>query len=209
MELIGVKFKRPGEYGDFRWMIGRDEYADSLFVFNDNEEQFRLHRRVPHPPEACAPGGGNAVIRPYQCRVPPRAAGIPTGAGGRGYEGITDRFRKAVDRAIDDIRKLIDSGKYKKIFFSSDDKGYIGTGIFDVAPENKVYITKSLLLVTAPDGERLTNEEIHEKAVQLAGHVAFGLRMGDFGDMGEEPPEMEAWWLEIDLENTESEGKLE
>lgn len=144
MELIGVKFKRPGEYGDFRWMIGRDEYADSLFVFNDNEEQFRLHRRVPHPPEACAPGGGNAVIRPYQCRVPPRAAGIPTGAGGRGYVEVSEHVKKVLDTAVEDIGQLLETGHYKRVFYSSDGAGGLGTGIFSVAKEVKAYVVEVL-----------------------------------------------------------------
>ena len=65
-------------------MIEQPEYADALFVFNDNEGEFRAHQG--HAPGArrCHAGGGNAVIRPYQCEDPPRAAGIPTGDHG-GY----------------------------------------------------------------------------------------------------------------------------
>jgi hypothetical protein len=63
-------------------MIEQPDWADALFVFNDNEEQFRAYRRDPADPRGCTRGGGNAAIRPYRCTEPPRAAGIPTGVGG-------------------------------------------------------------------------------------------------------------------------------
>ncbi|HUF03133.1 MAG TPA: hypothetical protein VMM38_03070 [Aridibacter sp.] len=199
VELTGVTFRRPGEFGDFRWMIERPEHSDALFIFNDNKEQFLAFRSDPRPPWACTEGGGNAVIRPCQCEDPPRAAGIPTGSAGRGFQGIDEHFTELIDRAIADIRELVGTGNYEKVFYSADDKGYIGTGIFDVGPENKVYITKSLLLATAPETERLTNPEISRKAARLASFVSMGIRMNDFGG----PVEMEASWLDLDPEELE------
>jgi hypothetical protein len=38
--LMPVIFRRPGTIGDFGWMINQQEYQDTLFLFNDNEEQF-------------------------------------------------------------------------------------------------------------------------------------------------------------------------
>jgi hypothetical protein len=69
------------------------DYADALFVFNDNEEQFRAHRQDPGDPRGCARGGGNAAIRPYQCAEQVRAAGIPTGVDRAGYPQLTDSVR--------------------------------------------------------------------------------------------------------------------
>jgi hypothetical protein len=93
MEVIGSIFKGSGQKGDFGWMIEQPEYAEALFVFNDNEEQFREQRKDPSSPFGCTPGGGNAVIRPYQCEEPPRAAGIPTGVQGIGYAELTDQVK--------------------------------------------------------------------------------------------------------------------
>lgn len=73
IEVIGSVFAGAGKIGDFAWMIRQPEYADVLFVFNDNEEQFRAYRKDPQGSYGCSPGGGNAIIRPYQCQSPPRA----------------------------------------------------------------------------------------------------------------------------------------
>ena len=43
----GSIFRSAGEVGDFAWMIGQAEYDDALFVFNDNEEQFRAFQSDP------------------------------------------------------------------------------------------------------------------------------------------------------------------
>ena len=74
-------------------MIQQPEHARTLFVFNDNEEQFRAFLR--NEPSGCTGGGGNAVIRPWRCSEPPRAAGVPTGAGGAGYPALTDEEEAA------------------------------------------------------------------------------------------------------------------
>lgn len=144
MEITGTVFKRPGEYGDFAWMIEQPEYADALFIFNDNEEQFLAYRSDPRPPWACTEGGGNAVIRPYQCQDPPRAAGIPTGSAGRGYQELNDHVRSIIDRAISDIRELLETGRYERVFYSSDGKGGLGTGIFTVSDDIKEYVVQEL-----------------------------------------------------------------
>lgn len=152
-ELTGVNYDRPGEYGDFAWMIEQDEYRDSLFVFNDNEEQFLAFRTDPRPSWACTEGGGNAVIRPYQCQDPPRAAGIPTGSSGRGYGHLDDHVRSMIDRAISEIGELVEAGRYERVFFSSDGAGGLGTGIFEVAEDVKRYIVDSLKNVAGGNGE--------------------------------------------------------
>jgi len=40
MQVIGSIFAGSSKTGDFGWMIEQPEYGDSLFIFNDNEEQF-------------------------------------------------------------------------------------------------------------------------------------------------------------------------
>ena len=74
MVLVASTFAGRGRAGDFAWMIEQPEYADALFIFNDNEGEFRAHQR--HAPGArqCHAGGGNAVIRPTSAtihRAPP------------------------------------------------------------------------------------------------------------------------------------------
>jgi len=124
-------------------MINRAEYKNALFIFNDNEDQFL--------DESCSTGGGNAIIRPYQCEDPPRATGISTGiyrqSSGQnsGYTDLNDgNAKKVIDQGINKIKKLISSNKYDKIIYSSDGKGGLGTGIFKVGDDVKKYIVDNL-----------------------------------------------------------------
>ncbi|MHC5009420.1 MAG: hypothetical protein ACYTG6_00540 [Planctomycetota bacterium] len=144
MQVVGSIFDGAGREGDFAWMIQQERYARALFVFNDNEEQFLAYRRDPTSRSGCAPGGGNATIRPYRCQQPPRAAGIPTGAGGRGYEALTVDVQARIDEAIEVIEALLATGHYDAVVYSSDGHGGLGTGIFRVAEGVKAYIVERL-----------------------------------------------------------------
>lgn len=138
MEVIGSRFSGAGEAGDFGWMIEQPEYADALFIFNDNEAQFRAFQKDPTGGSGCSAGGGNAAIRPYRCVDPPRAAGIPTGPG---YDELTDEVRGVIDEAIAIVRHLLASGRYERVIYSAaNPAGELGTEIFDVGEDVKSYI---------------------------------------------------------------------
>jgi hypothetical protein len=143
-QVIGSQFAGAGRDGDFAWMIEQDAYADALFVFNDNEEAFRAYERDRTGGAGCSRGGGNAVIRPYRCADPPRAAGVPTGAQGRGYGELTDAVKGVIDDAFAVIEELLASGRYARVFYSADAQGGLGTGIFTVAGDVKAYIVDRL-----------------------------------------------------------------
>lgn len=142
--VIGSQFTAPGRDGDFGWMIEQAKYDDVLFIFNDNEEQFLEHVRDPSSDFGCAAGGGNAVIRPYRCRTPPKSAGIPTGANGQGYQDLTATNQRTIDLAMTNIRQLIRTDRYGRIVYSSDESGSLGTGIFEVASSVKNYIVREI-----------------------------------------------------------------
>jgi len=144
VELIGSIFSGPGKDGDFAWMIEQPEHADSLFVFNDNEGQWRADREGKHG--GCSRGGGNAVIRPYQCgTLPQRAIGIPTGAAGQGYRELGSQEVIVIDSAVATIRKMLLTGLYKRVIYSAaNESGELGTGIFIVAEDVKRYIVAQL-----------------------------------------------------------------
>jgi len=144
VQLVGSTFTGAGRPGDFRWMIERDEFAGALFVFNDNEEQFRAFRDDPRGASGCSAGGGNAAIRPYRCVDPPRAAGVPTGADGQGYRELTPDARDVVDEALGVIDELLRSGRYERVIYSAAAGGELGTGIFHVGADVKAYIVDSL-----------------------------------------------------------------
>lgn len=146
VKVIGSVFKGRDRIGDFGWMIQQPEFQDALFIFNDNEEQFLEHQRNPNSAFGCAPGGGNAVIRPYQCQSsPPRASGIPTGKQGSGYSNLTPEVQQVINLAIQGIVKLLETGRYQRAFYSAaNDQGELGTGIFQVSSDVKDYITQQL-----------------------------------------------------------------
>jgi hypothetical protein len=151
ISVTGSTFSEPGRAGDFTWMIERPEWRDTLFVFNDNEEQFRAWQQDPNGGAGCTRGGGNAAIRPWRCARPPRAAGIPTGRGGRGYPALTDDVRSAIDAAVDVIEGLLETGRYTRVLYSagaSDDD--LGTGIFSVDEGVRRYIVQRLRGLARP-----------------------------------------------------------
>lgn len=145
IHLVPSIFVDFGQEGDFDWMLHRHEYVDALFVFNDNEEQWKCHLSGVH--RVCFKGGGNATIRPQQDKNPPRAVGIPTGhalARGSGYKSLTPEVKAVIDRALGVVRDLVATGRYDKLVYSSDGRGSLGTGIFKVGQDVKDYIVKEL-----------------------------------------------------------------
>ena len=124
-------------------MIKQPEFARSLFIFNDNETQFEdfHHGRL----GGLSAGGGNAIIRSYQGTKPQRAAGIPTGDHG-GYSELSPQVIQTIDRAIQYIRVLLQSGDYNEVVFSYDSKNdTLGTGIFKPQASVKKYIYDGLM----------------------------------------------------------------
>lgn len=144
MEVIGCVFKDHNEYGDFLWMLRQQEYSDAFFVFNDNQEQYQIHRDNPKSSYGCAAGGGNASIRPYQCEVPPRAGGVPTGANGAGYASLEQEVKTIIDEAVAAIDKICKEHNINRLYYNSDINGSLGTGVFKVGEDVKAYIVKSL-----------------------------------------------------------------
>ena len=136
-------FTRPGTEGDFAWMIEQPKYAQSLFIFNDNETQFKAFHA--NQSGGLSAGGGNAVIRPLQGGANPRAAGIPTGDGA-GYLALDSHVKGVIDQALLYIKNLLKSGRYNEIVFCTDPTGQtIGSGIYDIDPAVKNYIFQGLM----------------------------------------------------------------
>ncbi len=146
IEILPVIFSGVGRIGDFGWMINQPEYEDVLFLFNDNEEQFLAYINNINnlPVQACTIGGGNAVIRPYQCERQPRAAGIPTGKNGVGYKNLSEA-RIIIDKAFIHIAELLRTGRYRRVVYSAGSDGRtLGTSIFSPSPEIKEYIVQNI-----------------------------------------------------------------
>jgi hypothetical protein len=137
-------FTRPGTEGDFAWMIEQPKYARSLFIFNDNETQFKAFHA--NQPNGLSAGGGNAIIRPFQAGAHPRAAGIPTGHAGVGYQNLDAHVMGVIDEALDYIMGLLESGRYDEIVLCTDPTGQtLGSGIFDIDHAVKNHIFQRLM----------------------------------------------------------------
>lgn len=133
-----------GRDGDFAWMSRQSEHEKTLFIFNDNEEQFRAFVRGEQ--FGIEAGGGNAAIRPLRGLKPPRAAGVPTGSQGNGYIRLDDSTKKVINESLAVIQELLNTGRYERLIFSKDKSSpTLGTGIFLVAEDVKKYIYDSLM----------------------------------------------------------------
>ena len=108
----------------------------TLFIFNDNEEQF---------PHGIVRGGGNACVRPLRRSLPPRAAGIPTGSKGRGYATLTPSVRAIIDAAFAIIDWLVLTGNYDRVrYCRGSTPNSLGSSIFEVGDGVMAYISKQI-----------------------------------------------------------------
>lgn len=138
IQIIGIKFTGTNKFGDFNWMCMLEEYSDSLFIFNDNEEFHNTSRK----------GAGNAIMRKYNkysnLQIP-KSAGIPTGTlKDGGYTKLNSHSKNQIDNSIKEIIELIKKFKYKRIYYSSELNGKLGTSIFHVDDQVIGYITNEL-----------------------------------------------------------------
>jgi len=142
IQIIGIKFSNLNKYGDFNWMCKKNEYKNSLFIFNDNIEYHKTN----------ISGGGNAIMRKYNKYSElekPISAGIPTGSliyGG--YKELDEITKTQIDESFNEIINLINIHKYDKIYFSSELDGKLGTSIFEVNDEVINYITQRIFSLT-------------------------------------------------------------
>lgn len=145
VKVIGSQFTKVGQVGDFGWMIDREEYADALFIFNDNEEQFKAYLDDPKSKFGCEDGANNAAIRHYRCVARPRAAGIPTGSNGKGYLELTKDVEELIEQAFNVIRNVLAAEGYERVIYSAANaQGDLGVGTFDPGTNVKEYIVSGL-----------------------------------------------------------------
>ena len=133
-----------GRDGDFSWMEKRPEHADTLFIFNDNEEQFLAFVRG--ETLGFSAGGGNAAIRPLRGEDPPRAAGVPTGRDRRGYKNLDGPTKAVINQSLAVIQELVNTRRYKRLVFSKDKElDTLGTELYGPVEEVKQYIYDQLI----------------------------------------------------------------
>jgi hypothetical protein len=152
IRLQPVYFTVPGQEGDFNYMLGKPEYTDFLFLFNDNLEQFLDAIANPRDPKYNPPGGGNACARPWH--VTGDAFGIPTGPFETLDQDISGRDKRhktakdIIDLAFLRVKMRCLQGGKTVICYSVENPGSkrIGLGIFAglVGSEVVDYITQKI-----------------------------------------------------------------
>lgn len=172
INVIKSQFVKSGVGGDFSYMIEQPEHQATLFVFNDNEEQFLAHFLSTDNPygaaslgigqltlavgaDPCSSGGGNAAIRPYQCAPHRRAVGVPTGdykpksPHHKGYSLLDTYVKQIIDYSMMQIDAMLASGRFASLAFSYNPETKLGGRIFNTAQEVRDYIVAELLRVAS------------------------------------------------------------
>lgn len=145
ISLIPSVFTEVGQPGDFEWEINTQYRGKTaLYIFNDNvADHCSSH-----------PGGGNAVIRPWNrygfgaCTGKAVAAGVSTGMSARqgGFQKLTEDVRRIIDADLMEICDLLATGEYAELVYSANPgkPELLGTGIFKVCKDVKYYIVSKL-----------------------------------------------------------------
>ena len=100
-------------------MIKLEKYMRTLFIFNDNEEDFisaTRHLVNPDIPYTTSGrNGGNAKIRTYQIVSEIRAIGVPTGSNDIGYQVMDDKFNEIMKLFKARLVKRLNTSKYSAV----------------------------------------------------------------------------------------------
>ena len=142
--LVPSVYAGDGQPGDFVWEINEAISSSAhaatnnrtLWVFNDNEQD-RLSNKL---------GAGNAQIRPFNKfgvhSAAPLSAGVTTGSSGVGYASLSPCAERVINADILLIQKLLATGEYSSVKYSSDVSGLLGTSIFSVGIDVNRYIVQ-------------------------------------------------------------------
>jgi hypothetical protein len=142
--VIPTFFEELGRHGDFAWMRMQPDHASTLFIFNDNEEQFNAY--LNGMASGFTAGAGNAIARPWRLLSPPQSAGIPTGKKGKGYASLDAQTKTTIDQSLQVIKDLITTGNYSQMVFSADSTlTTLGKATFEVSAEVCEYIFKNVI----------------------------------------------------------------
>jgi hypothetical protein len=136
---VTTVFAGVGKFGDWEWMQEHPGWAHTLFVFNDNEEQFDAYRQGLSI--GYTAGAGNALARPWRKFNPPKSAGIPTGKKGSGYNVLDEVTKEKIDQALTVVYDLLKTFYYNYLVFSADEsERTLGISTFHVDEQVRQYI---------------------------------------------------------------------
>lgn len=142
VQVFCINYIPNNPHYDFKLMINSDKYQDTLFLYNDDIEN-RTSSLVTKYTK------GNAIIRKYNSfnnnLIKPRSAGIVTGSlKTKGFTTLDKKNIDLIDQSFSLIEFIIKEHKYHKVIFSGDKNNFIGSNIFNLNHEIKIYITQKI-----------------------------------------------------------------
>ena len=176
VEVIPIAYSGMGKVGDFAWMQSQPGYANTLFVFNDDEEQFDAF--LNGQASGFTAGGGNAIARPWRKLDPVKSAGIPTGSLGRGYSVLDAKTQAKIDQALTIVGKLLKSFYFDRLVFSSnEDRSTLGISTYKVGEDVRKYIFDRLMQ-TPEEWQQFIDQRVLQKFRQLTRAIEYAKRNG-------------------------------
>ena len=134
----------------------RGDNNRTLWVFNDNEQD-RLSNKL---------GAGNAQFRPFNKlgvhSAAPLSAGVTTGSSGVGYASLSPCAERVINADILSIQKLLATGEYSSVKYSSDVLGLLRTSIFSVGIDVNRYIVRCLRRTIGTASFSVGHDEFYE-----------------------------------------------
>jgi len=139
--IKGIIYKNKEEYGDFYWMINTGYYQDTLFIFDDNVDDYNTDIE----------GHGLLKIKKYNefgTFEKISSAGIIMGNSfNNSFNKLDDKTKNIIDRSINDIKKLIIEYNFKEIYYLSDKDGLIKSSFYYPNKDIIKYVSEQLYLL--------------------------------------------------------------
>ena len=132
------------EYGDFNWMIETGDYKNTLFIFDDNVDEYNKNIEE-------IDDNGLSKIRKYNefgkyAKI--SSAGIIMGSSfNNGFSVFDNNVKNIIDRCISDIKRIIIENNHNEIYFSSDENGNIKPSYYNVNKDIIKYVSERIFLL--------------------------------------------------------------
>ena len=139
--ILAIIYKKPNEYGDFNYMIKSGNYDNVLFLFDDNKETYNTN--------ICGPGIAKIrIYNEFSNKKYINSAGIIVGYNNIGFNILNEENKNIINMCFEKIKDFIIEYKYKELYYSCDENGFIKTYIPYVDKTVIDYVTKKISSLT-------------------------------------------------------------
>ena len=174
VSLVPSVWIANGQAGDFEWEIQQEILAGArppkgqrtLWVYNDNVSHRHTNIR----------GSGNAAARQFNrfsvaYQSEPFSTGVTTGSlHSGGFRGLDASTRKIIDDDLAELKKLVCTGDYSCIKYSSDGSRHNGLGTGTFSDKRAVAATvKNYILVGLRDAAHKLDDLLQQQHANRRG----------------------------------------